>query len=322
MNRSHMENNLVSLAAPPARAAPTVRRPEPGQRVRDGFQGQRLTVLPPPVVARGAALPVVSDLYVTDIGHFPNAPQHFVDRPEGVPQAILIYATDGVGWCELQGREWAVTEGWALVVPPGAPHVYGADTERPWAIWWAHLGGLRLADYLQLLGTSPQQPLLYVPDVPRVIAAFEDAYSYVTHGYTEATLVGLSTSLVRILGLLKSHQRAPDVRARGGEEKVLRSIRYMREHLNEVHRLPHLARTAGLSVAHYSALFRKLTDMSPVRFLRHLKMQRACELLDTTDRPVAALAKEVGYRDALHFSRVFRQIVGRPPTVYRRSVKG
>jgi AraC family transcriptional regulator of arabinose operon len=200
--------------------------------------------------------------------------------------------------------------------------VYGADADNPWAIWWAHIGGVRLRDYLALLGTSVAEPLLYVPDVRRVMDAFEDAYAYVTHGYTEANLVGLSTSLVRILGLLKSHQRAPDVRARRGEDKVLRSIRHMREHLGEVQSLPELARAAGLSVAHYSALFRKLTDRSPVRFLTHLKVQRASELLDTTDRPVAAIAREVGYRDPLHFSRVFKQIVGKPPTEYRSKVKG
>jgi AraC family transcriptional regulator of arabinose operon len=322
MNQSNMDRNLIVPPLLPAGTAPTVHRPEPGQRVREGFLGQRLTVLPPAVVTRSRGLPVVSDLYVTDIGHFPHAPQHFVERPEGVPQAILIYATDGVGWCELQGREWPVTEGWALIVPPGTPHMYGADAENPWAIWWAHFGGVRLREYLQLLGTSASQPLLYVPDVPRVMAAFEDAYAYVTHGYTETSLVGLSTSLVRVLGLLKSHQRTPDIRARRGEEKVLRSIRHMRERLGETHSLPRLARAAGLSVAHYSALFRRLTDTSPVRFLTHLKIQRACELLDTTDRPVAAIAKELAYRDPLHFSRVFRQIVGKPPTVYRSKVKG
>jgi AraC-like DNA-binding protein len=299
-----------------------VLRPEPGVRVREGFPGQRLTVLPPGAVRRSRELPVVSDLYVTDIGHFPHAPRHFVERPEGREEAILIYASSGVGWCEMEGKEWRVTEGSALLIPPGTPHVYGADANDPWVIWWVHFGGVRMLDYLQILGVSAARPLLFVPDVHRILDAFAETDAWVTHGYTEVSQVGLSTSLVHLLGLLRSLQRAPDARARRTEELVRRTIRFMRDHLAETHSLQELADLAELSVPHYSALFRKLTDSSPGRFYSHLKIQRACELLDTTDRPIASIAEEVGYLDPFHFSRTFKQVVGKPPSEYRRVVKG
>jgi AraC-like DNA-binding protein len=320
---AHMDDPMMeSVAGARAGEGRPVRRPEPGGRVREGFPGQRLTVLPPGAVRRGRELPVVSDLYVTDIGHFPHAPRHFVERPEGRAEAILIYASGGVGWCEMEGKEWCVTEGSALLIPPGTPHVYGADASDPWVIWWVHFGGVRMLDYLRVLGVSAARPLLFVPDVHRILDAFAETYAWVTQGYTEVSQVGLSTSLVRLLGLLRGHQRSPDARTRRTEELVRRTIRFMRDHLAETRSLRELADLAELSVPHYSALFRRLTGSSPGRFYSQLKIQRACELLDTTDRPIASIAEEVGYPDPFHFSRIFKQVVGKPPSEYRRVVKG
>lgn len=297
-------------------------RPQPGRRIREGFRGQRLTVLPKTVVRQGQGLPVVGELFVTDIGHYPSAPGHYVDRPHGRGESILIYCTSGSGWCEMGGKEWRAQEGWALFIPPETPHVYGADAEDPWAIWWVHFGGPLSAEFLRALAVTRDKPLLYAPETLLLAEAFEETYAHLQDGYIDNSLLGLSTGLTRVLGLLKTHQRAPHARRRRGEENIYRSIRYMREHIDRPQRLSELAELLGLTVPHYSTLFRKVTGTSPGRFLTRLKMQRACELLDTTDAPVGEVARRIGFRDPFHFSRVFKHVVGKAPTIYRDIVKG
>jgi len=51
-------------------------------------------------------------------------------------------------------------------------------------------------------------------------------------------------------------------------------------------------------------------------------MGLARELLDTTDRAIASIAREVGYSDPLYFSRQFRRIHGMSPSEYRSHDKG
>ncbi len=303
----------------PARSS---RRTPPEGAIRDGFPGQRLTVLPDTVVRQGLRLPIVRELFVTDIGCFPVATGHYMERPRGCRETILIYCTRGEGWCELGGVEWRVREGWALIIPPGTPHRYGADVTAPWGIWWAHFDGKQAAAFREVLGVSAEQPVLYAPHVTHFTDAFEEAYGYLHDGYSENTLLGLSCCLTHILGSLKLHQRSPDPRGRDSEARVQRSIEHMRDHLGQSLQLADLAAVAEMSPNHFSGAFRKVTGSPPCHFFTQLKVRRACELLDSTQQSVSSVARDVGFTDQFHFSRVFKQIVGQSPMKYREAVKG
>jgi AraC-like DNA-binding protein len=286
-------------------------------RIREGFPGQRLTVLSREVAERCRRLPVVRDLHVTDLGHFPAAAGHYVQRPRPRPETILIYCADGAGWCRMAGRRRRVTKGRALFIPEGVPHTYGADRRTPWSIYWVHFAGLRAADYRAALGVSVQRPLLHVPDTARVIEAFEEMVGHARGGWTDASLLSLSTALGRFLGVLKAHQRALHTRGRRAQEKVLEAIRFMRASLARPLRLGDLAAHVYLSPSHFSALFRKQTNMSPLKFFTRLRMQQACAALDSTDLLVSQVGEGLGYDDPFYFSRCFARTMGLSPARYR-----
>ena len=58
---------------------------------QDGFPGQLSYVVPARILELFSRNPLISDLYFTDIGYYPEASYHFRERKEGVPQTILIY---------------------------------------------------------------------------------------------------------------------------------------------------------------------------------------------------------------------------------------
>jgi transcriptional regulator GlxA family with amidase domain len=88
------------------------------------------------------------------------------------------------------------------------------------------------------------------------------------------------------------------------------------------HRLDELATAAGLSVAHYSMLFRRHTGFSPIDFLIRLRVRRACRLLDTTSLPIGEVGERAGYLDPYYFARCFRRVMGCSPRGYRKMTKG
>ena len=61
------------------------------------------------------------------------------------------------------------------------------------------------------------------------------------------------------------------------------------------------------------ALFESSED-----FLAHYRMARAADFLTTSDRQISDIAVMVGYPNALHFSRAFKQIYGMSPREYRQ----
>ena len=76
--------------------------------LKDGFTGARSIVLPQMIVEMEERDPLVSSLYITDIGYYPKASHHFRERTVPVDQNVLIYCVDGAGSYTLRGKEYAV----------------------------------------------------------------------------------------------------------------------------------------------------------------------------------------------------------------------
>jgi len=86
--------------------------------------------------------------------------------------------------------------------------------------------------------------------------------------------------------------------------------------------LDELAAAARVSRFHFARAFRRSTGASPHRWLVARRLDRACDLLATTDHPVADVAVQVGFRSHSHFGHVFRAATGATPTAYRRALRG
>src|SRR6266446_10527679 len=78
-----------------------------------------------------------------------------------------------------------------------------------------------------------------------------------------------------------------------------------------------LARTAGLSRAHFSREFRRAFGESPHAYLLTRRLERAAALLRSTDRTVADICFAVGLQSVGSFTTSFTRTYGRSPTVYR-----
>jgi transcriptional regulator GlxA family with amidase domain len=82
--------------------------------------------------------------------------------------------------------------------------------------------------------------------------------------------------------------------------------------------VPTLARIAHVSEAHFIRTFRAAFGETPNRYLQRRRVERAMFLLRSTDRSVTDICMDVGFSSLGTFSRVFREIVGEPPSVHRR----
>jgi AraC-like DNA-binding protein len=80
-----------------------------------------------------------------------------------------------------------------------------------------------------------------------------------------------------------------------------------------------LARTAGLSRAHFSREFKSAFGESPHAYLLTRRLERAAALLRSTDRPVVEICFAVGLRSVGSFTTSFTRAYGMTPTVYRAS---
>ena len=73
-----------------------------------------------------------------------------------------------------------------------------------------------------------------------------------------------------------------------------------------------------VSEAHFIRTFRATFGETPHRYLQRRRVERAMFLLRTTERSVTDICMDVGFSSLGTFSRMFRDIVGEPPSAYRR----
>ena len=79
-----------------------------------------------------------------------------------------------------------------------------------------------------------------------------------------------------------------------------------------------LARIAGLNRESFVRLFRHECGESPQQFSRRLRIERACRLLQYSNRSIEEIAELCGFADRYHFSRVFSRLMHSAPAVFRR----
>ena len=103
-------------------------------------------------------------------------------------------------------------------------------------------------------------------------------------------------------------------------DSVETAIRLMQNHVEETPSLEKLSAVTGMGVSTLMRTFSRHTGMPPHRFHNKLRCEHACYLLNHTDKPIKEIAADLGFCDAYHFSRVFRQFLGTPPATYRRQM--
>jgi AraC-like DNA-binding protein len=71
------------------------------------------------------------------------------------------------------------------------------------------------------------------------------------------------------------------------------------------------------SPSRFSSLFKQKTGYAPIDYFIQMKMQKATQLLDFTNKPIKDIASIFGFDDPYYFSRRFKKIIGMSPKKYR-----
>jgi AraC-like DNA-binding protein len=63
---------------------------------------------------------------------------------------------------------------------------------------------------------------------------------------------------------------------------------------------------------------KSLVGLSPIDFVRHLRIHRAIEMVANSKEPFSQIAYSIGFTDQRYFSRVFKKETGMTPSEYRQ----
>ena len=111
------------------------------------------------------------------------------------------------------------------------------------------------------------------------------------------------------------HERLPSV--------ILKTCRWIRGRaLTQEVRLSEAAAACSFSPGHLSRLFHQSTGLTFQEYVKRFRLEKACELLASTDQSVTRIACDAGFQSISQFHRSFKAVYGEPPTAWRRKTRG
>ena len=82
-----------------------------------------------------------------------------------------------------------------------------------------------------------------------------------------------------------------------------------------------LMRASGYAEDYIRSKFLKVTKMSPVKFLNHVRIKNAGDMLLSTELSINEVAQKCGFLDMAYFSKTFKSNLGMSPRKYKTSSK-
>jgi AraC family transcriptional regulator len=120
------------------------------------------------------------------------------------------------------------------------------------------------------------------------------------------------------LALVGEISRARSRSERGARPPwLIRAVEYLHAHAREPLSLAELAARVDIDPTHLGRTFREHYGCTMSEYVRRLRIEFARHELTATGRSIAAIAVSAGFADQAHFSRVFKQLTGLTPAVYR-----
>lgn len=278
------------------------------------------TITPQFILDELAADSISAGCYPIAMGYYPDAYGHYINR-RSHDDNLLIYCTHGLGYVQTELSRGRISQGDVLLIPAGLAHHYHADAHTPWTIYWFHFGGNCCDELIERLAFRPEQPVNSIGIQPQLVADFKRLLNARHTGYRNAAYIHAASITRQILCYLAMEIRS--VHASQRHNFSLEAIQqFMLERLDGDLNLDTLAANFNLSKYHFSNKYKQLTGYPPIKHFIHMKMERACYLLDSSQASVKSISSQLGYDDPLYFSRLFRKTMGVTPTSYRQQTRG
>lgn len=224
-----------------------------------------------------------------------------------------LWADDSKG----QTQSYHIKSGQGFLILPGQITTYISSSDVPWDYVWIEFDGLRVREAVEFAGLSP--------DAPVYRARFKDLreemmnemlYIVQHHDASPFQLIGHLYLFLDYLMRSAAPIQTPK-RSRLRDFYIREACSFVEQNFQNDISVEDIAKTCGLNRSYFGKIFRDAVGKSPQEFLLNYRMVKATELLRLTTLSIADIGNAVGYPNALHFSRAFKNIYGVSPRTWR-----
>ena len=234
----------------------------------------------------------------------------------------LLYQSEGEGvFQSAHCKETAIKAGDIFMLFPGEWHTYHPLPNKGWKSHWIGFKGKNINDRVKQGFLSPEKPIYHVGYSNAIISLYEEAMKTAEEekAYAQQTLAGIVNHLI---GKMYSLERNIFLSKDSKHVDMINKARLrIRESLEGNLTIQEIAQDLGISYSSFRKLFKEHTGFAPALYQQNLKLQRAKELLSTTDESIKEIAYRLNFESPDYFSSKFKNQTGMKPSDFRNMTR-
>jgi AraC-like DNA-binding protein len=242
-----------------------------------------------------------------------------LDKGRTLNEYQLLYNPEGEGVFRSEHvKETRLREGDMFLLFPGEWHSYHPLNNRGWKSHWIGFKGKNMDDRVKAGFLSPEKPIYHIGYSDEIVQLYKQAFAAAQEeaAYSQQLMAGIVNHLI---GMMYSLERNIQLmtRSQAQVDMISRARLRIRESLESDLTIQKVAEDLGVSYSNFRKLFKEFTGISPATYQQDLRLQRAKELLSTTNMSIKEIAYRLNFESPDYFSAKFKIKTGRRPSELR-----
>ena len=240
-------------------------------------------------------------------------------HPEGRNDYQLLYIAAGKGEFYFKGSKepTIVTKGNMILFRPGEPQVYYYYAVDKTEVYWVHFTGWKVEEYLERYELPHDENVFYTgvsPDYPWIYNQMIRELQLQRVNHEDMISLYMHHIFITINRYIKERRETKNDTI----NDIERAAHYFKDNYNKQISIEQYAAEHLMSVNWFIHSFKSVMKMSPMQYVISLRIAMAKGYLENSTKNISEISNEVGYENALYFSRLFRKYTGMTPTEYRK----
>ena len=250
-----------------------------------------------------------------------HADGYYFDLAKGrtLPEYQLLYITEGKGIFHSRTvPEASLKEGDFFMLFPDEWHSYHPMGPSGWKKFWIGFRGRNVDNRVRAGFLSPTKPIYHVGFHDSIVRLYRSAFNaaMAEEAYAQQLMAGIVNHLIGLMYALERNMELKN-RNQGHFDLINKARLRIREELESPLTIQQVADDLGMSYSNFRKLFKEYTGLSPATYQQDLRLQRAKELLTTTNMSIKEIAYQLNFDSPDYFSAKFKIKTGRKPSDLR-----
>lgn len=255
-------------------------------------------------------------LHLQEIGELKALAPHTSSR-SNLQSYLFFTVTSGAGTLVYNGKEYKLASGSCVFIDCRKEYSHTTDSHNLWSLRWCHFYGPTLSFVYEKYVERGGRPTFRPEETTPFLSTLDSLYKLAS-GSDYIRDMRINEELNRLCTLLMEQSWHPEEASTAPKKLSVAEVKeYLEQHYAEKITLDELSKQFFINKYYLTRVFKEQFGQSITAYLTSLRITHAKQLLRFSEKSVEEIGLECGLGQLHYFSRVFKEVEGVPPSIYR-----